>query len=227
MSSASGQLQLALGPFRIERCSARISWTSAWASGRSFGISTSSSCSAGWSLLVLLNSAPLDYVFRRGAAEHANGYYAANKQFIAPLPIAVPSGSAAAEIDRLGGRLHTTATAIGVEREGFLTWLSDLMGARVRDLSGWTQIASYDQGTVAELVAVLQKNRARLRTDPTTRAFHDALADAHAESRTRLGELAVSLDRDRREAEERVADLYELTSAQRALIAEDSPRPPR
>ena len=176
-----------------------------------------------WTLLVLLNSDPLDLVFRRGASEHANGYYAANKQFIAPLPIRMPDTGGSQEIDALGQRLHATASAIGTERHGFLTWLGDLIGARVRDLSGRTQIAAYNERTVADLVDVLVRNQARLAVDPTSRALHDALADAHAESRTKLGELGVALERDRREAEVRVADLYELTSAQRALMAEDSP----
>ena len=59
-----------------------------------------------WTLLVLLNSRLLDYVFRRGAREHAGGHYAANKQFIAPLPIRVPEGKLGGTIDALGERLY-------------------------------------------------------------------------------------------------------------------------
>lgn len=175
-----------------------------------------------WTLLVLLNSAPLDFVFRRGAAEHANGYYAANKQFIAPLPIRVPVGEAARELDGVGRRLHETAVAIGAERSAFLTWLGDLVGVRVRELSGWTRIVSFEERGTGEIIDVLMKNRGRLRADPGSRAVHDALLAEHEAARTRLGELGLALARGRRRAEEQVADLYELTAEQRRLIQEDA-----
>ena len=176
-----------------------------------------------WTLLALLNSAALDYVFRRGAGEHANGYFAANKQFIAPLPIRVPEGTAEAELAGLGQRLHACAAAIGAERDGFLAWLGDLSGGRIGDLAGHTQLAEYERRDLAELIEILRRNRSRLRADPTTRAFHDALASGVAESRTRLAALSRDLESLRREAEERVGDLYELTAAQRRLVADDSP----
>lgn len=80
-------------------------------------------------LLLLLNSRLLDWIFRRGAADHANDYYAANKQFIAGLPIRIPSASQAGEIDALGRRLHDLAASAADERGAFLRWLASTTGA--------------------------------------------------------------------------------------------------
>lgn len=176
-----------------------------------------------WTLLVLLNSDALNFVFSRSSVPFRGRFLSANRQFIAPLPIRSPDAGGAHELDSLGERLHATAEAIGTERRAFLAWVSDLVGARIRDLSGSTQIANYEQQTVADIVTVLMRNSARLRIDPASRDVDDALSAAHRESRAKLGELALALARDRREAERRVADLYELTSVQRALIAEDAP----
>lgn len=41
----------------------------------------------GWFLLGVLNGAVADFVFRRGARPKSGGYFEANKQFIAPLPV--------------------------------------------------------------------------------------------------------------------------------------------
>ena len=41
----------------------------------------------GWFLLGILNAPPCDFVFRRTAKPKEGGYFEANKQFIAPLPI--------------------------------------------------------------------------------------------------------------------------------------------
>ena len=41
----------------------------------------------GWYLLALLNGSVADFVFRRIAKPKSGGYYEANKQFIAPLPV--------------------------------------------------------------------------------------------------------------------------------------------
>lgn len=174
-------------------------------------------------LVVLLNSAPLDYVFRRTAAEHANGFFAANKQFIAPLPIRVPEGAEASAFDDLGRRLHACAAAIGQEREGFLTWLGDVAGARIRALSGWTALREPDRRGVAELIDILARNGTLVRVDPTERAFRDRLAAEVERSRGRLTELGRERDALLADAEARVADLYRLTTAQRRLVAEDAP----
>lgn len=172
-----------------------------------------------WTLLVLLNSSPVDWVFRRGAAPHANGYYAANKQFIAPLPIRVPDAAEARDLDALGRALHATATSLGEERRGFLDWLADAVGCPIRELSGRATLASYPARTSAELIAVLRRNGGRLSLDPTARAFRDLLERERARSAGQLAALEGDLSRDRSRAEDAVGDLYELSSPHRALIA--------
>ncbi len=64
-----------------------------------------------WVLTALLNARLLDYVFRRLSVPHAGGHYAANKQFIAPLPIRTPTAAEAATLEELGRRLHARALA--------------------------------------------------------------------------------------------------------------------
>lgn len=182
--------------------------------------------SAVWTLLALLNSRLLDFVFRRGAREHANGYFAANKQFIAPLPIRISAGDHAAALDQLGRDLYEISQRIVEERNGFLDWLGEQIRARPRDLAGKTQLESYDELDVGEVVDILQRNHARLSRRPDSRAFHDALVREHEESRSRLTELAARLSQQQRTADQLVYDLYELTDSQRSIVeAEHQGRP--
>jgi hypothetical protein len=178
-----------------------------------------------WTLLVLLNSRLLDYVFRRGAREHAGGHYAANKQFIAPLPIRLPTGEQARVLDTLGERLARNTTAIGHERLGFLDWLDRRLGARIADLSGASRLRRYDQHTAAELLAVLQRNRTRLAHDPTSRSFQDQFTGEHQASLARLVPLTRAVSVDEAAADQFVYDLYRLARAQRALVEAEYMQP--
>jgi hypothetical protein len=136
----------------------------------------------------------------------------------------VPDGDDAIEIERLGRELHAAAEGIGSEREGFLTWLGDVAGARVRTLAGWTRLREYDRREVAELIEVLAHNGRSVRVDPRSRAFRDALATEVARSRAVIADLEERARVLASEAEQRVGDLYGLSAAQRAIVAEDSPR---
>ena len=168
-----------------------------------------------WTLLALLNSRLLDFAFRRGAAEHQNAHFAANKQFIAPLPIRLPDDPS--ELDRLGERLHNRAARIAAERRGFLDWLAGAIGTRLASLSGSTALLAYEDHTVAELLAVLQRNTSQ--TSPTgSRAFREELAREYGESLDRLAPLRADLARDERGADELVYDLYGLDASQRDLV---------
>ncbi len=72
----------------------------------------------GWFLLGLLNSTILDWCFRQTARKKANGYYEANKQFIAPLPIPDASAEDRAEVARRAKELqelHTRRRDLAVE----------------------------------------------------------------------------------------------------------------
>jgi len=180
-----------------------------------------------WTLLVLLNSRLLDYVFRRGASEHAHGHYAANKQFIAPLPIRLPDAAQARDIDELGERLHRTKAAIEQERAGFVAWLGDTVAARVHDLPGVTTLLRYEDHGVAQLVDVLRPSQRRFGVDVSGRAFRELLDRERSDSLDRLAPLVRSLEADEAAAETAVYDLYEMSSRQRALIDSEfvTPRP--
>ncbi|MEX2196788.1 MAG: N-6 DNA methylase [Thermoleophilaceae bacterium] len=174
-----------------------------------------------WLLGVLLNSRPLDWVFRRMSIPHANGYFAANKQFIAPLPIRIPGAQAGGELETLGRRIHDRAAAILGERRGFLDWLEGELGLRTTELDGSTAVARYDELTLDELLALLRRNRRRIGPEVEGRAFRERLTAEHAESVDRIAGLRATLDRDEDTAEAAVEELYELTAAQQELIARD------
>ena len=101
---------------------------------------------------MLLNSRLLDYLFRLYSVPLANGHFAANKQFIAPLPIKVPDGD---DLEVLGRKLHEIAIQIGAERKSFLDWLGDRIGADPRSLPGKTKLSAYDSHSIGELLEQL------------------------------------------------------------------------
>jgi hypothetical protein len=176
-----------------------------------------------WILLTLLNSRLLDWVFRRGAAEHANGYYAANKQFIAPLPIRLPSAGQRDHLEELGERLHQKSSQLGEEREGLLGWLADAIGSRIGDLDGSTVIRSYDEHPLSELLDVLRRNQRRLRRDVSSRAFREDLERELATSFDRIRELRAAIALDEAHADDAVFELYEVTARHRALVDAEYP----
>jgi len=178
-----------------------------------------------WSVAVVLNSRAVDWVFRRGSVPFRGEFLSANKQFIAPLPIRVPSGAQAEQVEDLGRRLHELASQETEEREGFLDWLGDALGARVRHLPRAASLAGYEELEVGGVISILRRSRATLGRDPDSRSFRDLLAREHRASAERLGDLLGSVGRLERQADDVVADLYELSRAQRALIARDYPYP--
>jgi hypothetical protein len=148
----------------------------------------------------------------------ANGFFQANKQFIAPLPIRLPTGRDAEELEELGGLLHVGTVEITRERDGFLDWLSEVSGTSVRSLAGGTALLSFEALTPSEILAVLRRNRSRLGLNPDARSFRETVAEEHATTRDRLAEALVGLHRTERKVEGLVADLYGLTGAQRRLV---------
>lgn len=176
-----------------------------------------------WTLLVLVNSRLVDWVFRRGAAEHANGYYAANKQFIAPLPIHLPPAAERHRFEQLGQALHRRSKELAEERSGFLGWLSGAIGVRPAELQGSTIVTSYDEHSAAELLAILQRNQARLARDVGSRAFGEELARELDPSLDRVRALRRSLAADEAAADDAVFELYGLTTQQRALVEAEPP----
>ncbi len=169
-------------------------------------------------LLLLLNARLLDWIFRRTAAEHANNYFAANKQFIAGLPIRVPEGSAAATFARLGGRLHELSRATANERSGFLDWLASSLGTRRTALPTLRQLERFDTLTGDELVSLLARGRTRLGFDPRERSLSELIRREQRASAERLGPISAELAAAEREADEMVFELYRLPEEQRRLV---------
>jgi hypothetical protein len=169
-----------------------------------------------WSLAVLLNSQLLDFIFRRGSVPFRGAFYSANKQFIEGLPIRLPNQ--AGELEDIGRRLHETATEVRRETGSFIAWLEDIVGARVRDLSGTTVLVHYGEHEVAELIETLRANRSNLRSDPTSRSFRERLQHEHAASRERLGRLRERLAAGELAADQLVYDVYGLNEVQRRLV---------
>jgi hypothetical protein len=171
-------------------------------------------------LLVLLNSTLLDWVFKLGAAEHANGHYAANKQFIAPLPIRTAATDVENSLAELGASLHENARALMEERAGFLSWLSDLVGTPVTSLEGCTRLENPDQLTPAEIIEILgvRRNRDRLTIDPSSRPFRESLVKEHRESLEKIAEFSNSIQRDEAEADAATFDLYEVSNSHREMV---------
>lgn len=169
-------------------------------------------------LLVLLNSSLVDWIFRRGAAEHANGYYAANKQFIAPLPIHLPERAERGRFEQLGQALHRQSKQLAEEQRGFLAWLTRTVGARPSELQGSTVLASYDEHSAAELLAVLQRNQPRLARDVGSRGLGEELARELDPSLDRIRALRRAIAADEAAADDAVLDLYGLTTVQRTLV---------
>lgn len=168
-------------------------------------------------LLVVLNSRLLDWIFRRGSAPHANDYFAANKQFIAGLPIRLSHSRADAdELETLGRRLHGYAAAAAAERGAFLRWLASTVGVSHGGVLRRQELAAYEHATAAQVVAALW--RMRPPVDPRERTMRELIEREHAASTAKvlapLGELADA----EREADALVYELYRLPAPMRALV---------
>ena len=168
------------------------------------------------SLLALLNSKLLDFIFRLHSVPLANEHFAANKQFIAPLPIKVPEEGA--ELAALGERLHRTAAAIGGEKKSFLDWLGDQVGADPRSLPGSTVLRAYDDQAVAELLQVLRRSAKRLSVNPDARTFRDRLTAERTASIEKLQGLYGDLAGAEADTDRLVYELYGIVGADRDLV---------
>ena len=169
-------------------------------------------------LLAVLNTKLLDYIFRLHSVPFANGHFAANKQFIASLPIKVPDNGAD-DLEDLGRSLHGAAAEIGAERRKFLDWLMDQIGADPRDLPGQRTFLAYDSASIGELLDRLRRLFDRvIKVDPTGRAFRDRFDQEHSASVERLQTLRRDLADFEAEADRLVYDLYGITEADRELV---------
>ena len=168
-----------------------------------------------FALLAILNSRPVDFAFRRGAAPLQNGFFTANKQFISWLPIPEPSPS---ELGQHGKRLYELANAVERERSAFFDWLASVCGTRLKNLDGWTRLEAYDRRGRAVALDVLDANAKRLKIDPRSRAHRERITAELDSSAARIAEHGAQLQRLEREVDVLVAEAYGLTAAQHARM---------
>lgn len=168
-----------------------------------------------FALLAILNSRPVDFAFRRGAAPLQNGFFTANKQFISwlPIPDIVPP-----EIGEWGERLYGLATAAERERAKFLDWLASVCGIRMSELKGWTKLAAYDRFGRDAVLDVLDENASRLRVDPRVRTHRERISSEVDASAARLTAFGSELLQLESEVDRCIADSYGLTKAQRSRV---------
>jgi hypothetical protein len=168
-----------------------------------------------FALLAILNSRPVDFAFRRGAAPLQNGFFTANKQFISwlPIPDVVPP-----EIDEWGQGLYGLATAAERERAKFLDWLASVCGIQLSKLKGWTKLAAYDQLGHDAVLDVLDENAGRLNVDPRARIHRERISTEVDASAAGLAAFSSELLQLEREVDLCLADSFGLTTAQRSRV---------
>jgi hypothetical protein len=169
-------------------------------------------------LTAALNSRAIDFAFRRGAAPLQNGFYTANKQFIAWLPVSTELPS---DLEVAGARLHELVALTEAERSGFLDWLSSIIGARPRDLAGAEALTNYSQTGLDGVLAVLDKNASRLTIDPRRRAERERIGQELTESTRRIADLDAERALLEGDVDAAAYDAYGLSTAQRARIASE------
>ena len=172
-----------------------------------------------WELLVLFNSRLLDYLFKLQTVPFRGDYMSANKQFIAPLPIKLSDGDGS-NAEGLGRNLHKVATELDSERNGFLDWLKDRIGADPRSLPGKTKLSVYDSHSTGELLDQLAKSAKRLTIDPHSRVFRDEFDREHSASVEKLRGFRRDLTDLEAKADELVYDVYGISRADRTLISD-------
>jgi len=160
----------------------------------------------------------VDWIFRRHSVPFQNDFWSANKQFIAGLPIRIPSGSQAGELDALGRRLHDLAASTAGERGAFLRWLASTVGAPRAALLRRRELAGYEAVGADRVIGALQRMRNQLTIDPRERATRELIESEHRRSVERLRPILDELASAEREADEQVYALYELPARMRALV---------
>lgn len=168
-----------------------------------------------FALLAVLNSRPVDFAFRRGAAPLQNGFFTANKQFISWLPIPEPSPT---ELVQHGKRLYELANAVEQERSTFLDWLTSVCGTPLKELHGWTKLEGYARQGRAAALDILDANASRLKIDPRSRTHRERISAELDSSAARIAEQGAQLELLEREVDVLIAEAYGLTAAQCARV---------
>ena len=176
-----------------------------------------------WTLLAILNSRVLDFIFRRIASQHANGYFAANKQFIAPLPIRLPDSGQSETLEGLSRQLHAATNARNEEMGSFRIWLSEWIGLPLTELAGHSLLTRYDLIGSPGILEILRGNRRQITVDPDSREASERIRAEVDQSLEKLRPFRGVIEECEPQIEQAVFDLYEMSSAQRATINEDYP----
>lgn len=159
----------------------------------------------GWFLLGVLNSPTLDFVFRWTGKPKDNGYYEANKQFIAPLPIPAADDTQKQAIGSLARAMQADFTArvqvrrdiqqrlarLTVEKQPLEWLLPDVRSASAIE----TELQTIKSGLKAVAKSREEKRNLRVRVQAAQKSDLDA---AYANLGLRLGpttELDVISDR--------------------------------
>ena len=169
-------------------------------------------------LLAILNSLLLDWVFKFGATEHANNHFAANRQFIAPLPIRRGDSAFERQLDELGTNLCLVGQALHRERAEFLDWLAVVLGAPLTDLAGHTRLARPEEVDTGAIISMLARNRARLAVDPQARAFRERLTVEHDSAIEKISGLREKMTSAEAATEAAVFELYEVGTKDREIV---------
>ena len=174
-----------------------------------------------WTLLALLNSRTLDWVFRRSAAELANGHFQANRQFIAPLPIKLPTTDQAEVLGTLGREIHHATVAVNTEKSEFKAWLESQLQVDLSMLRRHTHLDRYPDLGLNGILEILRENRNEIGIDPSTRIFRELLRGELDSSLRELAAANREISVREPELESLVFELYGLSQDQRTYVNAD------
>ncbi|MHC4177533.1 MAG: TaqI-like C-terminal specificity domain-containing protein, partial [Planctomycetota bacterium] len=174
-----------------------------------------------WFLLGLLNCRALDFVFRHTAKPKDRGYFEANKQFIAPLPI--PKTRSTKQIANLAQKLADLCEEEAALRRGVCRRLAvdlappSLFPIAPELVSVPRKIERFESVPTGELLGEVEKF-AKRRFTPTQRAQWDGYLTEQSGSLTLI---LRQIDDARCQLNDRVYHLFNLTSDEVRRIASE------
>lgn len=168
-----------------------------------------------WYLLGILNSPVANFVFKRIAKPKANGFYEANKQFIAPLPVPKAGPEQMKRVGTLAMRLtelHTERER--VRREVLHRIVEDFEGHPTRQLERWHELG------FAEIHNEIRNKFKRTIPVKDRNDWERYLAT----ERDKMAKLGAEIEQVEREMNDVVFDLYMLSKNDvRLVMADEQP----
>ena len=155
-----------------------------------------------WFLFAVLNGAVADFVFRRIAKPKNNGYFEANRQYIAPLPIPRGTPEQKRQIAQAGRRLQALHTQLQGSTDDFARRIKSCpRGMRNEDwlfpfagtVQHWKSLAPQDFDSQQKTAWAKEKRTSRLKAayDELQRHLQGELV---FDARLRGGELAFAIN---------------------------------